>query len=158
MVCKNKIYFPNKLENIQIYFSKYGINNITKLFGGLTEKLRWIIMYIIYLFIGKVIVYFFREIAMFVINNYKPTLDNYISTEYFLNLVFLNLVYPVIPFFYDILIFKKFLQNYYSQDELQEYQEIFYQSHSMANLFLTYVVFFSYFINNNILLILLPRN
>lgn len=134
LVCQRYIFFQNFQSNLHILKKK-----LEKYFdySSFTENIRWAMLYMLYIAIGKITVHFFLVIKYYLILNFKNAINQIINPEHFFNAIFIYIIYPVIPCIYDYLVLKYYMQKFYSHEDFQQIRLIFYECHQLANIILT---------------------
>lgn len=134
LACQRYIFFENIQSNFHILKKK-----LEKYFdySSFTENIRWIMAYMLYIAIGKITVYSFLVIKYYLTLKFSNAIDHIINPEYFFNAIFIYIIYPVIPCIYDHLVFKNYMQKFYSQEDFHQIRLIFYECHQLANFILT---------------------
>lgn len=152
MVCKKDLYFEDTHTNFRPYFKK-----LEQFFNYscFIENLRWIVIYTLYVAIANLSACLYSKLGNYIILHYKPTIDSIIQTEYLLNMVFVHLVYPMIPYFYDIVVFQKYLKRFYTPDDIEDFRLIFSDCHKLITIAMTSLFFLSYITDKKYISLLL---
>lgn len=153
LVCKNDIYFDDTHTNFRPFYKK-----LEKFFNysSFIENFRWIIIYTLFVFIGNVSACLYRQLGNYIILHYKASIDTIVQTEYLLNMAFIHLVYPMISYFYDIIIFVKYLKRYYTPDSIEEFRLIYHDCNKLITIGMTLLFIMSFLTDQKYISVLLP--
>ena len=152
IVCKKDLFFEDTNSNFRPYLQK-----LEQFFSYscFIENLRWIVIYTLYVVIANFSACLYSKLGNHIILHYKLTIDSIIQTEYFLNMAFVHLFDPVIPYFYDIILFQKYLKRFYTPDDIEEFRLIFSDYHKLVTIAMTCLFFLSYITDKKYISLLL---
>lgn len=141
LACKKDLYFVETNSNFRLLYKK--LENFFN-YSSLIENVRLLMIYILYVFIANVTACVYRQLGSYIILHYKTSIDSIVHTEYFLNMFFVHFLYPIINYFYDMIVFQRYLKRFYTPDDIEEYRLIFSDCHKLTTIVMTTLFFLSY--------------
>lgn len=135
MVCKSDLYLDDTSAISRPFYTK-----LEKFFdcSSFLIHFRWIAIYTLFVFIGNVSVCLYTHLGNYIILHYQVYIDNIVQTHCLLNMVFIHLVYPMICYIYDIIVFQKYLKRHYRPDIIEDFRSIYHDCNKLVTIGMTF--------------------